>query len=108
MPSVGPIQFMDMVELDSIANQEATWLRRRIDPNWRSHKRIRDKVEQGDLGVKTGKGFYQYPDANADVFWEEINGDIIKTLKARVLEKNSLFVVTLPCSWLPEGAGGQS
>jgi 3-hydroxybutyryl-CoA dehydrogenase len=84
MPSVGPIQFMDMVGLDSIANVGNYMAETMNDPNWRSHKRIRDKVEQGDLGVKTGKGFYQYPDANADVFWEEVNGDIIKTLKARV------------------------
>jgi 3-hydroxybutyryl-CoA dehydrogenase len=84
MPSVGPIQFMDMVGLDSIANVGNYMAETMNDPNWRSHKRIRDKVEQGDLGVKTGKGFYQYSDANADLFWEEINGDIIKTLKARV------------------------
>jgi 3-hydroxybutyryl-CoA dehydrogenase len=86
MPSVGPIQFMDMVGLDSIVNVGDYLAKTMNDPNWRSHKRIRDKVEQGDLGVKTGKGFYQYPDANADEFWEEINGDIIKTLKANYLQ----------------------
>jgi 3-hydroxybutyryl-CoA dehydrogenase len=86
MPSVGPIQFMDMVGLDSIVNVGNYLADMMNDPNWRSHKRIRDKVEKGDLGVKTGKGFYQYPDANADEFWEKINGDIIKTLKANYLQ----------------------
>ncbi|WP_298635283.1 3-hydroxyacyl-CoA dehydrogenase family protein [uncultured Umboniibacter sp.] len=84
LPSVGPIQFMDMVGLDSIVNVGDYLAETMNDPSWRSHRRIRDKVSQGDLGVKTGKGFYQYANANADEFWEEINGDIIKTLKARL------------------------
>ena len=82
MPSVGPIQFMDMVGLDSITNVGEYLAKAMDNPAFRSHQRIRDKVEQGELGVKTGKGFYQYPEANADAFWEEINGGIIKTLKA--------------------------
>jgi 3-hydroxybutyryl-CoA dehydrogenase len=82
MPSVGPIQFMDMVGLDSISKVGDYLAETMNDPSWRSHKRIRDKVQQGDLGVKTGQGFYQYPDANAEEFWNEINGSIIKTLKA--------------------------
>lgn len=82
MPSVGPIQFMDMVGLDSISNVGDYLAETMNDPNWKSHQRIRDKVAQGDLGVKTGKGFYQYPNANADEFWDDINGGIIKTLKA--------------------------
>lgn len=82
LPSVGPIQFMDMVGLDSIVKVGDYLAETMNDPNYRSHKRIRDKVERGDLGVKTGKGFYDYPNANADEFWEEVNGSIIKTLKA--------------------------
>jgi 3-hydroxybutyryl-CoA dehydrogenase len=82
MPSVGPIQFMDMVGLDSITKVGDYLAETMNDPSYRSHKRIRDKVKKGDLGVKTGKGFYDYPNANADEFWEEVNGSIIKTLKA--------------------------
>jgi 3-hydroxybutyryl-CoA dehydrogenase len=82
LPSVGPIQFMDMVGLDSIANV-GEYLAKALDnPNYKSHQRIRDKVQAGDLGVKTGKGFFEYQDAHSDVFWEKINGGIIRTLKA--------------------------
>ena len=82
MPSVGPIQFMDMVGLDSIVNVGDYVAKTLDNPAYRAHQRIRDKVEQGDLGVKTGQGFYQYQNANAEAFWEDINGRIIKTLKA--------------------------
>jgi 3-hydroxybutyryl-CoA dehydrogenase len=82
MPSVGPIQFMDMVGLDSICNVGEYLAKVMNDPNWRSHKIIRDKVQQGDLGVKTGKGFYEYENADSNKFWEDVNGSIIRTLKA--------------------------
>lgn len=52
------------------------------DPSFRSHQGVRDKVNNGDFGVKTGKGFYQYQNSGSDEFWEKINGSIVKTLKA--------------------------
>ena len=86
LPSAGPIQFLDMVGLDSIYNVGEYLAEATGDPNWRSHKTIREKVQQGDLGVKTGRGFYEYENANSDEFWEEVNGSIIKTLKAHRAE----------------------
>jgi 3-hydroxybutyryl-CoA dehydrogenase len=82
LPSVGPIQFMDMVGLDSIANVGEYLAQAFDDPNYRSHKRILDKVQKGELGVKTGKGFFEYPNADSNEFWEKVNDGIIKTLKA--------------------------
>jgi 3-hydroxybutyryl-CoA dehydrogenase len=82
LPSVGPIQFMDMVGLDSIANVGEYLAEALDDPNYRSHKRIRDKVQEGDLGVKTGKGFFEYQNADSNEFWEKVNAGIIRTLKA--------------------------
>jgi 3-hydroxyacyl-CoA dehydrogenase len=75
-----------MVGLDSIYNVGEYLAEATGDPNWRSHKTIREKVQQGDLGVKTGRGFYEYKNANSDEFWEEVNGSIIKTLKAHRAE----------------------
>ncbi|MFT6030688.1 MAG: 3-hydroxybutyryl-CoA dehydrogenase [Oleiphilaceae bacterium] len=43
---------------------------------------MRDKVQKGDLGVKTGKGFFEYQNADSDDFWEKVNDGIIRTLKA--------------------------
>jgi 3-hydroxybutyryl-CoA dehydrogenase len=82
LPSVGPIQFMDMVGLDSIANVGEYLAEAFDDPNYRSHKRIRDKVQEGDLGLKTGKGFFEYQNADSNEFWEKVNAGIIRTLKA--------------------------
>ncbi|PKI18185.1 3-hydroxyacyl-CoA dehydrogenase family protein [Colwellia sp. 12G3] len=82
LPSVGPIQFMDMVGLDSIVNVGEYLAEALDEPGYRSHKRIRDKVQRGDLGVKTGKGFFEYQNADSDEFWEKINDGIIRTLKA--------------------------
>lgn len=82
LPSVGPIQFMDMVGLDSIANVGEYLAQAFDEPAYRSHQRILDKVQEGDLGVKTGKGFFEYQNADSDKFWEKINDGIIRTLKA--------------------------
>ena len=82
LPSVGPIQFMDMVGLDSIVNVGEYLAKTLDEPAYRSHKRIRDKVKVGHLGVKTGKGFFEYQHSDSSEFWEEVNDGIIRTLKA--------------------------
>jgi 3-hydroxyacyl-CoA dehydrogenase len=73
---------MDMVGLDSIVNVGEYLAEALDEQGYRSHKRIRDKVQKGDLGIKTGKGFFEYQNADSDKFWEKVNDGIIRTLKA--------------------------
>jgi len=57
----GPFMLMDMVGLDVILAIEEQWYKESGDESDRPPKVLVDKVKTGELGVKTGKGFYQYP-----------------------------------------------
>lgn len=63
---VGPVELADQVGLD-ICLSVATMLRDRLDtpmpppPAW-----LEERVENGDLGQKTGKGLYQWKKGKAD------------------------------------------
>jgi 3-hydroxybutyryl-CoA dehydrogenase len=57
----GPFMGMDTVGLDVILAIEEQWYRESGDESDKPPKILVEKVKKGELGVKTGKGFYQYP-----------------------------------------------
>jgi 3-hydroxybutyryl-CoA dehydrogenase len=57
----GPFMGMDTVGLDVILAIEEQWYRESGDERDKPPKILVEKVKKGELGVKTGKGFYQYP-----------------------------------------------
>ena len=57
----GPFGIMDLMGLDVILNAVMNRYSRTGDPADAPPKVLVDKVERGQLGVKTGKGFYDYP-----------------------------------------------
>ncbi len=57
----GPFMGMDVVGLDVILAIEEQWYRESGDESDKPPKILVEKVKKGELGVKTGKGFYQYP-----------------------------------------------
>jgi 3-hydroxybutyryl-CoA dehydrogenase len=57
----GPFKAMDKVGLDVILAIEWQWYRETKDPRDKPPKFLIEKVKKGELGVKTGKGFYTYP-----------------------------------------------
>lgn len=59
---IGPFGLMDMVGLDVVQDIEEVYYKESNDPSDKPPKLLTDKVARGELGVKTGKGFYQYPD----------------------------------------------
>ena len=62
MPAtMGPFMGMDAVGLDVILAIEEQWYRESGDESDKPPKILVEKVKKGELGVKTGKGFYQYP-----------------------------------------------
>jgi len=61
---VGPFGLMDRVGLDVVRDIERVYYDESGDPEDRPPKILLDRIERGDLGVKTGKGFYTYPDAD--------------------------------------------
>lgn len=57
---MGPFTMMDGIGLDVIYNVESSYYEESKDPKDKPPEKLRAMVEQGDLGIKTGKGFYQY------------------------------------------------
>jgi 3-hydroxybutyryl-CoA dehydrogenase len=60
MPT-GPFGLMDMVGLDVVRDIELVYFKESKDEKDAPPKLLMDKIENGDLGQKTGKGFYSYP-----------------------------------------------
>jgi 3-hydroxybutyryl-CoA dehydrogenase len=57
----GPFMGMDTVGLDVVLAIEEQWYKESGDERDKPPKILVEKVKRGELGVKTGKGFYQYP-----------------------------------------------
>ncbi len=58
---MGPFAIMDRIGLDVVRDIEGTYYKESGDPSDAPPKLLLDKIERGELGVKTGKGFYTYP-----------------------------------------------
>jgi len=56
----GPFQFMDRIGLDVIYDIEMSYFKNSGLPDDKPPDLLKDKVNRGELGVKTGKGFYNY------------------------------------------------
>ncbi len=58
---VGIFGLMDSVGLDTVYNIEMVYYEESKDPKDKPPQALLDKINRGELGVKTGKGFYTYP-----------------------------------------------
>lgn len=56
---VGPLALTDIVGLD-VRLGIAEYLEKELGPRFTPPQLMRDMVERGDLGKKSGKGFYDY------------------------------------------------
>ena len=59
--SMGPFGFMDLIGLDVICDIEMVYYSESGDESDAPPSILLDKIERGELGVKTGMGFYDYP-----------------------------------------------
>ncbi|HUL85429.1 MAG TPA: 3-hydroxyacyl-CoA dehydrogenase [Actinomycetota bacterium] len=60
---IGPFGILDGVGLDTALHITQFWANALNDPQLRANAELlRTYVDRGDLGVKTGRGFYEYPD----------------------------------------------
>jgi len=82
LSSVGPIKFVDLCGLDTILNIQKYLYTMTNDPVYKPSGAIEERVRRGDLGAKTGKGFYEYPDDEADTLRRQTNRSIIKIRQA--------------------------
>ena len=58
---IGPFGMMDRVGLDVVRDIEMVYYEESGDERDAPPRLLLDKIERGELGVKTGKGFYTYP-----------------------------------------------
>jgi 3-hydroxybutyryl-CoA dehydrogenase len=64
MPVVGPLETVDLAGLD-LTQAIQTYLLPDLDRSTAPKQLVRDKVGRGELGVKTGEGFYEWPPGRA-------------------------------------------
>ena len=57
----GPFGRMDSVGLDTVYNIEMVYYNESKDPRDKPPEALMEKIKRGELGIKTGKGFYTYP-----------------------------------------------
>ncbi len=57
----GPFGLMDLVGLDVVHDIEMSYYNESKDPRDMPPQALKDKIAKKELGVKTGKGFYTYP-----------------------------------------------
>jgi 3-hydroxybutyryl-CoA dehydrogenase len=60
--SMGPFGNMDMIGLDVIRDIEMVYYTESGDASDAPPELLLEKIARGELGAKTGKGFYTYPD----------------------------------------------
>lgn len=58
----GPFVLMDVVGLDVVYDIEMVYFNESGNPIDRPPQALKAKIEAGELGIKTSKGFYTYPD----------------------------------------------
>ncbi len=58
---IGPFGMMDMVGLDVVRDIEMSYYLDSGDPTDAPPQVLLDKIAKNELGIKTGKGFYTYP-----------------------------------------------
>jgi 3-hydroxybutyryl-CoA dehydrogenase len=59
--SQGPFALMDQVGLDVVYEIEMVYYEESKDPKDHPPEALKKMIERNELGVKTGKGFYTYP-----------------------------------------------
>jgi len=82
---MGPFKTMDLIGLDLIWQSILSF-----DPNAHSDPRaarIRELVQAGNFGIKTGRGFYDYGGHSRDETMLEIDGQLLEILARNPVEK---------------------
>jgi 3-hydroxybutyryl-CoA dehydrogenase len=51
---------MDVIGLDIVYNIEMSYYKESGNPDDKPPQALKDMVDKGELGLKTGKGFFQY------------------------------------------------
>lgn len=72
---MGPFELADYVGID-IMYHSAKYLAEEIDPEYGPSKKIEEMVEQGNLGKKTGQGFYDWSSGRPEIDTSDVSSDL--------------------------------
>ena len=81
----GPFGLMDGVGLDVVYDIEMIYYRESGDARDRPPEKLKEMIERNELGIKTGKGFYSYPESG--IFHARFSGEF-RYRKAFIAEYN--------------------
>lgn len=79
---IGPMEYLDSTGID-LQVAIHSYLFKNLDDSKKPQQIIMDKYEQGDLGFKTGKGFYDWENRDRDDMVRRQNKRFIDRLKKR-------------------------
>jgi len=80
MPAVGPLENMDLVGLDLIERIH-TYLLADLSGAKKPLPGLTDRIKQDNLGLKTGRGFYDWKDRDGDKLIERRDAQIVNQLE---------------------------
>jgi 3-hydroxybutyryl-CoA dehydrogenase/5-formyl-3-hydroxy-2-methylpyridine 4-carboxylate dehydrogenase len=78
---IGPMELLDMAGLD-IYNAVGSYLNQDLSTSGEVSKTIRDRIEQGRLGMKTGGGIYDYTPEQIEELRAKRAGKLVAVRKA--------------------------
>ena len=96
MSPLGACLFIDIIGLDTVYNV-MKYLEEKVSPDFAPGKILTSLVEKGNLGKKTGKGFYEWTEGQAP--------EIDESNKAGILDIETIIAIMLNegCRLLEEG-----
>ena len=78
---LGPIEFLDAAGLDTAVRAREYQAKLKNDPSLAPPEILRQMVEAGELGIKAGKGFYDYSSTDTAMLMKERFSKLIDILK---------------------------
>lgn len=86
LPILGPLEIVDLGGMDTFL-YAYTYLYNTLGEKFRPPDLLRQKVELGELGIKTGKGFYNYTGESIKAIIKHRDEWLIEQLKSKGLLK---------------------
>ena len=80
LPTLGPIENMDYVGLDATERLQR-YMSPRLCNDTDLHDCLTEKIEAGDLGVKSGRGFYDWSARDADEMIRRRDAQVVRQIE---------------------------
>lgn len=82
LPVLGPLENADMVGLDLTLSIH-DYILKHLESSPRPSPLLREKVKNGELGFKTGRGFYQWPPDQAKESQKKLENYLLELIEGR-------------------------